>query len=271
MQNSSVILGVIRMRLKGIPYPTCEARHHIGSWTAQNIMRRYSSLGRSLEELEEMTPGEIEELFYPPLERQHLKISPPDFDALIREAGSPGRKVYGEDLWAAYHAREPNGFSRTMFYQKYREYRREKYGPEDLTMGVNRIPGEKVFIDYCGDRALIHIMDLSKDPMDLTEQQEIHLFLTACGFSSKLYAEASLDEKQAQFNAATAHALTYYGAAPKYLVPDNLRTGMTVNTRDKVVVNASYQDLEDFYGVIVLSLQQKAARESNSRALCTGH
>ena len=253
MQNSAVIIGVIRMRLQGISYPACQARHHIGSWTAQDIMRKYHSLGRSLDELETMTPGELEKLFYPPMDRQHLKISPPDFEALIKKTESPGRKVYGEDLWAEYHKQEPRGFSRTMFYLKYREYRREKYGSEDLTMGVNRIPGERVYIDYCGDHALIHIMNLSEDPTDLTEQQEIHLFLTTCGFSSKIYAEASLDEKQAQFNAATAHALTYYGAAPKYLVPDNLRTGITVNTKDEVIVNAAYQDLEDFYDVIVLS------------------
>ena len=175
MQNSAVIIGVIRMRLQGISYPACQARHHIGSWTAQDIMRKYHSLGRSLDELETMTPGELEKLFYPPMDRQHLKISPPDFEALIKKTESPGRKVYGEDLWAEYHKQEPRGFSRTMFYLKYREYRREKYGSEDLTMGVNRIPGERVYIDYCGDHALIHIMNLSKDPTDLTEQQEIHL------------------------------------------------------------------------------------------------
>ena len=72
MQNSAVIIGVIRMRLQGISYPACQARHHIGSWTAQDIMRKYHSLGRSLDELETMTPGELEKLFYPPDQKDRI-------------------------------------------------------------------------------------------------------------------------------------------------------------------------------------------------------
>lgn len=97
--------------------------------------------------------------------------------------------------------------------------------------------------------------------MDLTEQQEIHLFLTTCGFSSKLYAEASLDEKQEQFNGAVSNALKYYGAVPKYLVPDNLRTGIVVNTKDKVIINASFQDLESYYETIVWAPSYHKPRE----------
>lgn len=67
-----------------------------------------------------------------------------------------------------------------------------------------------------------------------------------------MYAEATLDEKQASLNASTVHAIEFYGAVPKYLVPDNLKTGVTTNTRDSVVINASCQDLEDFYGTIAM-------------------
>ena len=119
-------------------------------------------------------------------------------------------------------------------------------------MGINRIPGERVFIDYCGDHAKIHIMELSGDPADYTEQQTVHLFLTTCGFSSKMYGEAFLDEKQAHFNAGTAHALSYYGAVPRYLVPDNLRDAVVTNTKDAVIINTSYQDLESYYDTVVL-------------------
>ena len=134
----------------------------------------------------------------------------------------------------------------------YNRYLFKRFGPGDLTMGVNRIPGERIYIDYCGDKGYIHIRELSQAPDDYTEQQEIHIFLTACGYSGKLYAEAALDEKQEQFNSATARALAFYGAVPRYLVPDNLRTGVTENTRDSVIINASYQDLEAYYNTIVL-------------------
>jgi transposase len=42
------------------------------------------------------------------------------------------------------------------------------------------------------------------------------------GFSSKVYAEVFSDEKLPSFINGVVHALEYYGAVPKYLVPDNL-------------------------------------------------
>ena len=39
---------------------------------------------------------------------------------------------------------------------------------------------------------------------------------------------------------------------PKYLVPDNLKTAITKHTKDELVVNSAYQDLENFYDVVIL-------------------
>ena len=43
-----------------------------------------------------------------------------------------------------------------------------------------------------------------------------------------------------------------YGAVPRYLVPDNLRTAITKHTKDELIVNSAYQDLEQFYDVVIL-------------------
>lgn len=252
MQDFQTITGIIRWRLDGRGFQDCRNRYKVGNSVIQDIMDKYQKYGRSLEELMKMTPDEVEKLFYSSTALRHRKIEIPDFDELLEQAKIPGRQVSGRDLWEIYHQKEPDGYQKTQFFEYYRRYREKRFGPDDVTMRINRIPGERVFIDYSGDHAMIHVMDCSEDPTDLTEQQEIHLFLTTCGFSSKLYAEASLDEKQEQFNSATAHALEYYGAIPKYLVPDNLKTGVTINTKDKVVINASYEDLESFYETVVL-------------------
>lgn len=249
MQEYSTIIGVIRMRLDGKTFPECEARYSIGSYTAQDIMKKFSALGISAEELETMTPSQVQSLFYPAAQRRHLKIPVPDFDSILNTLKRGQVKINRNDIWEEYHRQNPDGYKRTQLLQYYREYMIERFGPDKVTMAVNRIPGERVYIDWCGDKAKVHIEDLSKD---FTEEQEIHLFLTTCGYSSKIYAEAALDEKQEQFNAATAHALIYYGCVPEYLVPDNLRTGVKTNTRDKVIINSSYKDLEDFFETTIL-------------------
>lgn len=48
------------------------------------------------------------------------------------------------------------------------------------------------------------------------------------------------------------HALQYYGAIPKYLVPDNLKTAIKKHSRDELILQTAYSDLEDFYETIVL-------------------
>ncbi|MDD7370149.1 MAG: hypothetical protein PUH04_00745, partial [Firmicutes bacterium] len=38
----------------------------------------------------------------------------------------------------------------------------------------------------------------------------------------------------------------------KYLVPDNLRAAVTKHTKDELILNSAYQDLEQFYEVVIL-------------------
>lgn len=67
-----------------------------------------------------------------------------------------------------------------------------------------------------------------------------------------MYAEIFEDERIPNFVAGTVHALEYYGAIPKYLVPDNAATAITKHSKDELLVNSTYQDLESFYDTIVL-------------------
>ena len=54
------------------------------------------------------------------------------------------------------------------------------------------------------------------------------------------------------FVKGTVDALNFYGAVPKYLVPDNASTAVTKHTKDELIINSTYQDLEHFYNTIVL-------------------
>ncbi len=60
------------------------------------------------------------------------------------------------------------------------------------------------------------------------------------------------DEKLPHFITGTVHALSYYGAVPKYLVPDNLRTAVTRHSKDELVLQSAFSDLETFYDTIIL-------------------
>ena len=50
----------------------------------------------------------------------------------------------------------------------------------------------------------------------------------------------------------TVNAITFYDAVPKYFVPDNCKTAVKKHTKDELILNTAYQDLEEFYNVIIL-------------------
>jgi transposase len=70
--------------------------------------------------------------------------------------------------------------------------------------------------------------------------------------NSLVYAEAFMDEKLPQFIAGTVHAVQFYGGITKYFIPDNLRTAITKHTKDELVLQSAFSDLEDFYDAIIL-------------------
>ena len=100
-------------------------------------------------------------------------------------------------------------------------------------MPVERIPGEKMYIDWVGDQPEL-LLDTTTGGL-----RKVHIFTTTLGFSSLVYAEIFLDEKLPHFIAGTVHALSYYGAVPKYLVPDNLKTAVTRHSKDELVLHKS--------------------------------
>ena len=245
MQNCSTILGVIELRQQGVGYRTTQKRYRIGSSVVTLIMKRFQETGLTLEELKAMEPRKVEELFYPPDNLRQTEKPLPDFYAIHQRMLSMKHPDLAF-LWLEYKADHPDGYQLSRFYTLYRTFVRENFGQMSVSMPVERIPGERMYIDWVGDQP-----ELLTDPQT-GEIKKVHVFTTTLGFSSCVYAEIFTDEKLPNFLAGVVHALEYYGAVPKYLVPDNLKAAVTKHTKDELVLNTAFADLEDFYDTIVL-------------------
>lgn len=246
MQNYSTIIGVIAMREKGFSTRDCRARYKIGSSTTTLIMKRYQDLGLSLADLKSMDPKKVEESFFPPDSVRRAEIPLPDYEKIYQRKNAKGSKATLFFLWKQYKTEFPNGYQYTQFVEHYNRYVQEKYGVMDVSMAVNRVPGEKMYIDWIGDQpAIIHDRDTG-------ELKKVHVFVTTVGISSKIYAEIFPDEKQNSFVRGTVNAINYYGAVARYFVPDNTKTAVLKHTKDELLINATYQDLESFYDVVIL-------------------
>lgn len=247
MQDCTTILGIIGMRQRGISYNDCCNRYHVGHSTVKLIMSRFEEIGKDLTTLRQMPPSEVETAFYPPenIRRKDESVMP-DYAAIYDRVMREGSKANLYFMWLKYKREHPSGYQFTQFCHYYNVYVEKNHGSDKLRMAVERIPGEKVYIDWIGDQPELLVDSVTG------EIKKIHFFVTTVGVSSLVYAEAFEDEKLPNFIAGTVHALEYYGAIPKYLVPDNLRTAITKHTKDELILNSAYQDLESFYEVVVL-------------------
>ena len=247
MQSYNTILGVINMRQNKCTYSVIQQRYHIGSNATQLILKRFNESGITLVELRKMAPHEVETLFYPPLNLKRKDIPEPDFQYWYDRIHAKDSKVNLAYCWIEYREQNPNGYGHSQFYEYYKRFVKENYGTEaKVSMAVERIPGEKMYIDWVGDQPEL-LVDLVTG-----ELRKVHLFATTLGISSAIYAEAFLNEKLPSFITGTVNAIQFYGAVAKYFVPDNLKTAVKKHTRDELTLQSAFSDLEDFYDTIVL-------------------
>lgn len=246
MQNYATIIGVLKMSVNGASQRECQARFRIGSSTCQRIQHKFKEVELSLEDLEKMDESKVIEIFYPPDNIRRKDTPLPDFQKIYDRLMTSGSKANLFYLWTDYKKDNPNGYQYSQFVEYFNRFVKERYASKNVSMAVERIPGEKVYIDWVGDRPKVIINPKTG------ERKEVHIFVTTVGVSNYLYVELFENEKMSNFVAGTVHALNFYGAIPKYLVPDNAATAVTKHTKDELLINSTYQDLERFYGTIVL-------------------
>ena len=262
MQDYNTILGVIQMRLVKCSYETVQRRFSIGSSTVTLIMKRFRSCGMTYEQLKQMDPHKLEDLFYPQENLRRKDTEEPDFQMYYDRIHAKGSKVNLSYCWIEYKKEHPDGYESSQFYEYYNRFVEKNYGSEKAVMAVERIPGEKMYIDWVGDQP-----PLLTDP-ETGELKKVHIFTTTLGLSNLIYAEAFPNEQLPCFIEGVAHAVSFYGGVTKYFVPDNLKTAVTRHTKDQLILQSAFSDLEDFYGAIVLP---PPARKPKGKATVEGH
>lgn len=246
MQDYNTIIGAIQMRLNKCPTRSVMDRFRIGSSTLNLIMSRYKALKLTIDELEAMSPKKVENLFYPQKNLQRKEVPLPDFQYYYDRIHAPNSRVNISFCWLDYKEKNPDGYEKSQFYEYYQRFVQENYGGTKISMAVNRKPSEKMYIDWVGDQPGL-LTDVTTG-----EIMRVHIFATTLGVSSMIYAEAFPNEKLPCFIEGCVHAVSFYGAVAKHFVPDNLKTAVTKHTKDDLVLQSTFSDLEDFYDTIVL-------------------
>jgi transposase len=112
-------------------------------------------------------------------------------------------------------------------------------------MRLEYAAGERMFVDFAGDTVPI------TDP-ETGEVWQAQVFVSVLGASGYLYVEATRSQDLASWLGAHVRALAFYSGAPKVIVPDNLKAGVTRACWYEPELNPSYLELARHYGLAVL-------------------
>jgi transposase len=173
----------------------------------------------------------------------------PDFELIHKEL--PKKGVTLSLLWVEHLELHPDGYGYSQFCHLYRTWQRHL----DVVMRQNHKAAEKLFIDYPGMTIPIYRDD------DLTLDFEAELFVAVLGSSSYTFATATRSQQLPDWIAAHVAAFEFLGGCPEILVPDNLRSGVTKASRYEPDVNATYQEMAEHYGVVVIPTRPHKPRD----------
>lgn len=129
----------------------------------------------------------------------------------------------------------------TQYCEKYRQWARAT----KATMRIQHKPGDTMEVDWAGATLDIHDSVTG-------EVSKAYLFVAVLPCSCFTYAEACDDMKLENWINSHVHAYNYFGGVTRLLVPDNLKTGITKNTRYETILNRTYQEMAAYYGTAIV-------------------
>jgi transposase len=209
---------------------------------------RARTLGLDWDKITALGDDALEERLYGPRSAKRDGRPLPDPAYLHVELRRVG--VTLQLLHLEYLEQHPNGFRYTAFCGHYSAW----LATQKPTMRQVHRAGEKLFVDYSGNKPRI------VDPAT-GEVTEVELFVAVLGASNYTYAEATRTQKVADWIGSHVRAFEDIGGAPKAVVPDQLKSGVTRACRYEPEIQRTYEEMASHYGTTVLPARPKSPRD----------
>ena len=191
----------------------------------------------TLEQLNSLSNDELGKIIF--LNKYADKKSIVDFAEIFVQ--SKRKNVTLMLLWQEELEKNPNLYSYASFQRNYTQWLDKR----KITMRQAHRAGEKGFIDYAGTTV----------PIIEHKTGELHhaqIFVMSLGGSHYTYVEATWTQGIKDFLASNIHALEFFGGVPEILVPDNLKSAVTIASRYEPTINRSYRELASHYGTVIV-------------------
>jgi transposase len=222
----------------------------VSNSTVSETTSRARLLGLDWAAIAELGEDALEERLYGPRTLKRDGRPAPDPAYLHVELRRVG--VTLQLLHLEYLEQHPNGLRYTAFCGHYKEW----LGGQRPTMRQVHRAGEKLFVDYSGKKPRI------VDPTT-GEVTEVEFFVAVLGASNFTYAEATRTQTIADWIGSHVRAFEDIGGVTGAVVPDQLKSGVTLACRYEPQIQRTYEEMACHYGTTVLPARPKSPRDKS--------
>lgn len=244
------------LRLKSLGYNNTQIAKAIHSSrnTVRDVLFRADAKGMSWQTASEETNQALFDNLYPERAKRAQIYLAPDCSWIHKELARKGVNL--SLLWNEYQVNCANAgrisYQYTQFCEIYRNWARKS----KATMRIHHKPGDAMQVDWAGDTLPI------KDPVT-GEKKDAYLFVAVLPCSCFAYAELCDNERSENWLLCHVHAYEYFDGVPRLLIPDNLKTGVTRNTRLETILNRSYAELSEHYHTAIVPARVESPKDKS--------
>lgn len=220
----------------------------ISPGTVASAATRAQLLCLDWDTIEKLDDEELERRMYGPRGGKREGRPEPDLPHVHIELRRTG--VTLQLLHLEYLEQHPDGYRYTVFCERYKEW----LGRQRLSMRQTHLGGDKSFVDYSGKKP--HIVDATTG-----EIIEVELFVAVLGASSYTYAEATYTQQLPDWIASNTRALAFFGGVPNAVVPDQLKSAVTVACKYDPGVQRTFDEWARHHVTTILPARPKKPKD----------
>lgn len=221
--------------------------------TVKKYIHKWNTLSISYDEFQSSSDARLHELFCVsdrlPAVNPRMEVLDGLMPDICKALGKKGMTTLKQ--WTQYIEHHPDGYGLTQFRLAVQRYRMIT----NSTMRMEHRAGDKMFIDYTGDKLWIY------PPGEAPRQVEV--FVSILGCSLLTYVEATASQCKEDFISACENAFYYYGGVPQAMVPDNLKAAVTKAGRYEAVLNEEFERFAEHYGISVVPARVRKPRDKS--------
>lgn len=252
-RDAKLIQEILKLSEKGWSYREISAKLSVGIATISRTIEAARMNNVTTYELAKMDAKTSESIFIPSKNTSRQLKELPDFEEIhVRISKVKHRSLKHE--WDDYIELNPVGYSYPRFLQYYKEWCKENCLSPVLL--ANEPCGENMYVDWAGDTVTIPHLDEG-------DNVTIYFFVTSVGASQYPYVEPFRTMRIQSYIDGHCNAFEYYGAIPKYVVPDNCKTAVIYNRGYDIELNTVYAEMEAFYKCMVKPARVRKPTDKN--------